>query len=80
VLHSIPFQALFDGEKYLIDSFGISYAPSASVLSLGSESLATGRSLIREFPTSGLPGSKTRSRIFHRCCRIAKSMLASARP
>jgi CHAT domain-containing protein len=31
VLHSLPFHALFDGEKYLIDQFSISYAPSAGV-------------------------------------------------
>jgi CHAT domain-containing protein len=31
VLHSIPFQALFDGKQYLIDSFRISLAPSAAI-------------------------------------------------
>jgi len=31
-LHSLPFQAFFDGEQYLMDRFEISYAPSASVL------------------------------------------------
>ena len=30
-LHNVPFHALFDGEKYLIDALTISYAPSASV-------------------------------------------------
>lgn len=30
-LHYLPFHALYDGESYLIDSFSISYAPSASV-------------------------------------------------
>jgi len=33
-LHTLPFQALFDGERYLIDSFSISYAPSATIFSL----------------------------------------------
>jgi len=33
-LHSLPFQALFDGRQYLIDSFRISYAPSATVFRL----------------------------------------------
>ena len=33
-LHSLPFQALFDGNQYLIDSFSISYAPSATVFQL----------------------------------------------
>ena len=31
-LHFLPFHAFFDGEKYLIDHYEISYAPSASVL------------------------------------------------
>lgn len=33
-LHQTPFHALFDGERYLIDRFEISYAPSARVFSL----------------------------------------------
>jgi CHAT domain-containing protein/tetratricopeptide (TPR) repeat protein len=31
VLHALPFHALFDGARYLIDDFTVSYAPSASV-------------------------------------------------
>jgi CHAT domain-containing protein len=31
-LHFLPFHALYDGRRYLIDRFEISYAPSASVL------------------------------------------------
>jgi CHAT domain-containing protein len=34
VLHYLPFHALHDGERYLIDSVSISYAPSASVFAL----------------------------------------------
>jgi len=30
-LHSLPFHALYDGSEYLIDHFGICYAPSASI-------------------------------------------------
>ena len=30
-LHAVPFHALFDGSHYLIDSFTVSYAPSASI-------------------------------------------------
>ncbi len=33
-LHYLPFHALYDGEKYLVDRFGVSYAPSASVYAL----------------------------------------------
>jgi CHAT domain-containing protein len=31
ILHRLPFQALFDGARYLIDKFSISYAPSATI-------------------------------------------------
>lgn len=31
MLHQVPFHALFDGSQYLMDSFTISYAPSASI-------------------------------------------------
>lgn len=34
VLHYVPFQALFDGNGYLIDRFTVSYAPSASIFTL----------------------------------------------
>jgi CHAT domain-containing protein len=33
VLHFLPFQALFDGQRYLIDRFSVSYAPSATIFS-----------------------------------------------
>lgn len=45
-LHYLPFQALFDGERYLIDSFSISYAPSAAIFSLCQQ---------RPAPASGAP-------------------------
>ena len=32
MLHYVPFHALFDGEKYLIDKYAVSYSASASVL------------------------------------------------
>ncbi|HMV47748.1 MAG TPA: CHAT domain-containing protein [Blastocatellia bacterium] len=34
LLHNVPFQALFDGEKYLIEGHEITQAPSARVLKL----------------------------------------------
>jgi CHAT domain-containing protein len=34
ILHYLPFHALYDGERYLIDDYTISYAPSASIYSL----------------------------------------------
>ena len=36
-LHRVPFHALFDGERYLIEHFEISYAPSATVYALCQE-------------------------------------------
>ncbi|UCD75507.1 MAG: CHAT domain-containing protein [Phycisphaerales bacterium] len=32
-LHALPFHALYDGERYLIERFEVSYSPSASLLS-----------------------------------------------
>jgi CHAT domain-containing protein len=32
LLHEVPFQALFDGNRYLIDRFELVYAPSATLL------------------------------------------------
>jgi CHAT domain-containing protein len=34
LLHYLPFHALYDGEKFLIDSYTVSYAPSAAVYAL----------------------------------------------
>jgi len=34
ILHYVPFHAFFDGERYVIDSFTVSYAPSAGIFAL----------------------------------------------
>ncbi len=34
LLHQVPFHALFDGERYLLERFEVSYAPSARIHSL----------------------------------------------
>ncbi len=34
LLHHVPFHALHDGERYLVDEFEVSYSPSASILDL----------------------------------------------
>lgn len=36
-LHRVPFHALFDGQRYLIERFELSYAPSATVYALCQE-------------------------------------------
>lgn len=34
LLHHVPFHALFDGERYVLEQFEVAYAPSATVLAL----------------------------------------------
>ncbi len=57
VLHYLPFHALFDGAGYLIDSFTISYAPSASIFAhcQRRSSRASGSSLILGVPDAQAP-------------------------
>ncbi len=40
-LHQVPFHALFDGERYLVERFELSYAPSATVYALCQERTST---------------------------------------
>lgn len=56
-LHSVPFHALFDGTRFLVDAFTISYAPSASVYRLccAAGPRATGEALIMGVPDSRAP-------------------------
>ncbi len=42
-LHSLPFHALFDGERFLVDIFTVSYAPSASIFALCQQQVETHR-------------------------------------
>jgi CHAT domain-containing protein len=39
VLHSVPFQALHDGQRYLLQRLPVTYAPSAAVLALCAQRL-----------------------------------------
>jgi CHAT domain-containing protein len=57
VLHRLPFQALFDGHGYLIDSFRVSYAPSATIYSLcqNRRPKATGPALVMGIPDEAAP-------------------------
>jgi CHAT domain-containing protein/predicted negative regulator of RcsB-dependent stress response len=55
-LHYVPFQALHDGTADLIDSFTISYAPSASLFSLCQDKPShTGGSLVLGVPDENAP-------------------------
>ena len=48
ILHQLPLHALFDGERYVIDRFTVSYAPSAGIYALctGQPSRTDGNSLV----------------------------------
>jgi len=56
VLHYIPFQALYDGNRYLVQSYALSYAPSATVLKFtaGKKSIGNKRMLVVGNPTLDL--------------------------
>lgn len=56
-LHGVPFHALFDGEKYLLDRFVFSYAPSARVHALLQErtSRASGEALVVSVADARIP-------------------------
>ena len=57
VLHFLPFHALFDGERFLIDELTVSYAPSASVYRLCrlKQARSSGGALIMGVPDSSTP-------------------------
>ncbi len=57
LLHYVPFHALYDGERYLVDSLPISYAPSASVFALCQNKAVnkSGDSLILGVPDAQAP-------------------------
>ena len=57
VLHFLPFHALFDGERFLIDEFTVSYAPSASVYRLcrTKPARSSGGALIMGVPDASTP-------------------------
>jgi CHAT domain-containing protein len=57
VLHYLPFHALFDGASYIIDSFSVSYAPSASVFAHCQEkpALVSGGALVLGVPDAQAP-------------------------
>ena len=57
VLHYLPFHALFDGDGYVIDSFTVSYAPSAGIFALCQQkaSRASGPPLILGVPDAHAP-------------------------
>lgn len=57
ILHSLPFHALFDGQRYLIDAFSVSYAPSATIFGLcqARSSNLSGSALVLGVPDAAAP-------------------------
>jgi CHAT domain-containing protein len=57
ILHAVPFHALLDGDRYLIDDFTVSYAPSASIYRLcrSKPDAPSGRSLLMGLPDDAAP-------------------------
>jgi len=57
LLHYVPFHALFDGDQYLVDSYTISYAPSANIYMQCRQKPANtaGGSLILGVPDQQIP-------------------------
>ena len=57
LLHYVPFHALFDGRRYLVDSYTVSYAPSASIYveCRRKANVASGGSLLLGVPDKNTP-------------------------
>jgi CHAT domain-containing protein len=57
ILHCLPFHALWDGDRFLIEDFTVSYAPSASVYRLCciKPPVAHQTSLVMGVPTESMP-------------------------
>jgi tetratricopeptide (TPR) repeat protein len=57
-LHYLPFHALSDGERYLIDDFSVSYAPSSSIFAVCQEKAqpdSDGDTLVMAVPDARAP-------------------------
>ncbi len=56
-LHYVPFHALFDGERYLIDDHTVSYAPSASIYAVCTKKQVnnSGAALLMGVPDQNAP-------------------------
>lgn len=66
-LHQVPFHALFDGERYLLERFEISYAPSATVYAICQERPSLdfgdpGRSLVMGVEDPTIPNATGETR------------------
>ena len=73
-LHYLPFHALFDGERFLVDTFSLSYMPSASLHYLHRTRRATPsrRSLVLGVPDRAAPHIRNEVRAVARCSRRSR--------
>ncbi|MFQ5553903.1 MAG: CHAT domain-containing protein [Acidimicrobiia bacterium] len=55
VLHRVPFHALFDGERYVIDDYEVGYAPSATLFTAGNRTRTDGHNLVVGVPDPLIP-------------------------
>ena len=64
-LHYLPFHALSDGKRYLIDDFFISYAPSSSIFAVCQEKKASrdGDTLVLAVPDARAPSYRRRGAV-----------------
>jgi hypothetical protein len=64
LLHYVPFHALHDGERHLVDDYAVSYAPSATIYALCHErpTNASGPSLVLGVPDPRLPSIEEEAR------------------
>lgn len=74
-LHQVPFHALFDGERYLLERYEISYAPSATVYALCQEraSRDSGRALVFGAEDPLIPAAVSEARSVARSIKGAES-------
>jgi CHAT domain-containing protein len=79
VLHHLPFQALFDGQQYLIDEFTVSYAPSASTYALcqARSTQRSRKSLILGIPDQATPFVQEEVTSIAACLPNAELLLGS---
>jgi CHAT domain-containing protein len=79
VLHHLPFQALFNGQHYLVDEFTISYAPSASIYALchARSTERNGKSLVLGVPDRATPFLEEEVRSIAACLPNAELLLGS---
>jgi CHAT domain-containing protein len=79
ILHRLPFQALFNGQEYLIDEFTISYAPSAGTYALcqARYTQRNGKSLILGIPDRAAPFVQEEATAIASCLPNAELLLGT---